>query len=267
MDFKLTDENYYSSQADYEFMSVSQYKSFVGTYGFPGCEAKAMAEIRGEYSQPPSSAMLIGSYIDRYFEGTLPQFKNEHPEMFRQDGILRSEYRMADRLIDRAEADRLFMIYMSGEKQTIMTADMFGTKWKIKIDSYIPDIAIVDLKVMRSLTDIKYVGDLGPLDFVRYWGYDIQGAVYQEVVRLNTGKKLPFYIAGISKEDPPDIEIIHVSDVYLQEALDNVKRNMGRILDVKYGGKEPDRCGRCAYCKETKILTAPKEISELMAAV
>lgn len=67
------------------------------------------------------------------------------------------------------------MKYMSGQKQVIMTGELFGAKWKIKIDSYIPDVAIVDLKVMSSITELKWVKDLGYLDFVRYWGYDIQG--------------------------------------------------------------------------------------------
>lgn len=267
MAFMLTDENYYSEQANYEFMSVSQYKSFVGTYGLTGCEAKAVAEIRGEYSEPMNDAMMIGSYVDRYFEGTLPQFREEHPEIFRNDGMLRSQYRMADRLIERVEKDELFMEYMSGEKQKIMTAEIFGTPWKIKIDSYLPGIAIVDLKVMKSLNDVKNVNDLGPLDFVRYWGYDIQGAIYQEVVRLNTGLKLPFFIAGISKEDPPDFDVIHVSDVYLKEALDGVRQNMPHVLAVKYGREEPVRCRTCAYCKNTKVLKSPIEISDLMAAI
>lgn len=73
-----------------------------------------------------------------------------------------------------------------------MTGELFGAKWKIKMDSYIPGVAIVDLKVMASITDLKWVKDIGYLDFVRYWGYDIQGAVYQEIVRQNTGEKLPF---------------------------------------------------------------------------
>lgn len=84
------------------------------------------------------------------------------------------------------------MKYMSGEKQVIMTADLYGTPWKIKMDSYIPGVAIVDLKVMASLTKLEWVRDIGYLDFVRYWGYDIQGAIYQEVVYQNTGKRLPF---------------------------------------------------------------------------
>ena len=263
----LTAENYYSPEANYEYMSVSQYKSFVGTYGFPGCEAKAMAEIAGTYDPPMNDAMMIGSYVDRYFEGTLNEFREEHPEIFRSDGMLRSQYRMADRLIDRVEQDELFMTYMSGKKQTIMTAEIFGTPWKVKIDSYVPTVAIVDLKVMRSLKDIRNVDDLGPIDFVRYWGYDIQGAVYQEVVRQNTGLTLPFFIAGISKENPPDFDVIHVSDVYLREALKGVERNIGHVLDVKYGREEPTRCETCAYCKSTKVLKAPIEISDLMAAI
>ena len=106
------------------------------------------------------------------------------------------------------------MKFMSGEKQVIMTGELFGTKWKIKMDSYIPGIAIVDLKVMASITKLEWVRDIGYLDFVRYWGYDIQGAIYQEIVRQNTGKKLPFYIAGATKESEPDIRIIHITDNY-----------------------------------------------------
>lgn len=148
---------------------------------------------------------------------------------------LQAEYVKADEIIARIERDEYFMKYMSGQKQVIMTGELFGAKWKIKIDSYIPDVAIVDLKVMSSITELKWVKDLGYLDFVRYWGYDIQGAVYQEIVRQNTGKKLPFYIAGATKEKEPDIRIIHVTDNYLQEALSVVEANTPRILSLKSG--------------------------------
>lgn len=113
---------------------------------------------------------MVGSYVDRYFEGTLDAFKSEHTEMFKKDGNLKAEYVKADALIQRAERDELFMKYMSGEKQVIMTAELYGTPWKIKMDSYIPGVAIVDLKVMASLTKLEWVRDIGYLDFVRYWG-------------------------------------------------------------------------------------------------
>ena len=34
----LTPENYYSPEANFEYMSVSQFKDFSGTYGQVGCE-------------------------------------------------------------------------------------------------------------------------------------------------------------------------------------------------------------------------------------
>ena len=148
-----------------------------------------------------------------------------------------------------------------------MTGELFGAKWKIKIDSYIPDVAIVDLKVMSSITELKWVKDLGYLDFVRYWGYDIQGAVYQEIVRQNTGDKLPFYIAGATKEKEPDIRIIHVTDNYLQEALCVVETNMPRILRIKSGEYQPDRCELCDCCRHNRVLTKPISIMDLTAGI
>lgn len=148
-----------------------------------------------------------------------------------------------------------------------MTGELFGTKWKIKMDSYIPDIAIVDLKVMASITKLEWVRDIGYLDFVRYWGYDIQGAIYQEIVRQNTGKKLPFYIAGATKESEPDIRIIHITDNYLAEALNLVEMNMARVLAVKTEDAEPDRCELCDCCRKTRVLKAPISITDLTAGI
>ena len=39
----LTNENYYSQEANREYLSVSQYKYFMGTYGKVGCEEYALA--------------------------------------------------------------------------------------------------------------------------------------------------------------------------------------------------------------------------------
>ena len=169
MGFQLTSENYYSDIANYEYMSVSQFKDFAGTYGKLGCEECAMAKIRGKYKEPDRTALLEGSYVDSFYEGTLDKFKEEHAELFRQDGELKANFIKAEKAIARSLRDPLFQEYMSGEKQVIMTGELFGSKWKIKMDSYHPGRAIVDLKYMQSLTKFGYVPDIGYLDFVRYW--------------------------------------------------------------------------------------------------
>lgn len=264
---QLTSENYYSQEANREYMSVSQFKDFLGTYGRLGCEFTAMEKLEGRWEDEKTTAIMVGSYVDAYFEGTLDRFKAENPSLFKRDGKLKAEYVKAEEIIARIERDEYFMKYMSGQKQVIMTGEMFGTKWKIKIDSYIPDVAIVDLKIMASITELKWVKDIGYLDFVRYWGYDIQGAVYQEIVRQNTGKKLPFYIAGATKEKEPDIRIIHVTDNYLAEAMHMVEANTPRILRVKNGEMEPDKCELCDCCRHNRILTRPISITDLTAGI
>ena len=147
----LTPENYYSEAANFEYMSVSQYKDFAGTYGKLGCESMAMAKLRGEYEEEKTTALLVGSYVDAYFEGSLDEFKRKTSEIFTQKGELRAEYKRANQIIERIERDKYFMQCMSGEKQVIMTGEIFGIPWKIKMDSYIPDVVIVDLKIVETL--------------------------------------------------------------------------------------------------------------------
>lgn len=260
---ELTADNYYSQEANLEYMSVSQYKDFAGSFGKMACEFAAMEKLHGRWVPKKTTALMIGSYVDSYFDGTLDRFKEDNPSIFTQKGELKAEYVKADGIIERIERDELFMKYMSGEKQVIMTGELFGAKWKIKMDSYIPGVAIVDLKVVKSITRPEWVRDYGNTDFIRYWGYDIQGAVYQKIVELKTGKKLPFYIAVASKEEEPDIRIIRLEQKYLDEALISVEYHLPRILRVKNGETEPDRCDRCDCCKHNRVLTRPISIDEL----
>lgn len=263
----LTAENYYSKEANKEYMSVSQYKDFAGTYGKMACEFSTVEKLEERWAQKKTTPLLVGSYVDSYFEGTLEEFKKKNPEIFTQKGELKANYKQAERIIARMERDPMFMQYMSGEKQVIMTGELFGAEWKIKIDSFVRGIAITDLKVMASITKLEWVKDIGYLDFVRYWGYDIQGAIYQEIVYQNTGERPPFYIAAGTKEEEPNIEVIHVTQNYLDEAKHMVEMNMPRILRVKNGEAEPDRCEMCDCCRHTKVLKRPISITNLVAGI
>ena len=253
----LTAENYYTKEADREFLSVSQYKKFAGCLGRLGCEAKAMAELNSEWEDEKSTALMVGSYVDAHFEGTLDLFKAQNPSIFTKQGALKAEYKRAEEVINRIERDEYFMAHMAGQKQVIMTAELFGVQWKIKMDSYFPEQLIVDLKTMKSLGERFYSADFGNMDFVRNWGYDIQGAIYQAVVEKNTGKKLPFKIAAVSKEEFPDIDVIQIEQSLMDAALAEVEKNVPNIVALKNGEYEPVRCNKrdCNYCKHTKILT------------
>jgi hypothetical protein len=261
---ELNEKNYYSLEADKEFMSVHQYLGFAGHMGIRNCEARAMAKLSGEYTEPTTEAQLVGSFVDAHFEGTLNKFKKEHPECFTQKGELRAEFKKAQKMIKRCEQDEFFMQFMSGEKQRIFTGNLFGCEWKCKLDSYIPHKCIVDLKTTANMHQSWRVADYGTVCFVEYWGYVIQLAVYQKIVEIDTGEKLPCFIAAVTKEDEPEIAIIGIDQQSLDHALNEVEMNMPSVLAVKNGETEPIRCERCNYCKSTAKLTRVIHYNDLV---
>lgn len=268
----LTEANYYSKEANEQFLSVSQYKDFCGTMKQRGCEARAMAKLRGEWEEEISEAMLLGSYLDAHFEGTLDVFRMKHPEIFRKkDAELYAKFQRAEATIQMLEQDELFMEAMSGEKQVILTAELFGTMWKCKLDFFLHEKCIVDLKYVKDIRERFWVKDEGSfVSFAEWWGYDIQGAIYQKIVELNYGKILPFYLAAVDKKKVPNKEIISFDEENkpvgsgFEGILFEVERNVPRILKVKSGAVEPDRCEACDYCRATRKLTKPVYFRDLI---
>lgn len=262
---KLNSENYYSREANQEYMSVSQYKDFIGTVGRCGCEYMALAKLNGDYAPEPSKEMLMGSYIDCAYEGTLENFKENHPEMYLKTGGLKADFIKAQEAYERTQQDDLFKLYMSGEKQVIMTAELFGANWKIKMDSFHENKCIVDLKYVKDIRERFWVKDLGYFtNFIEFWGYDLQLAIYQLVVEKNTGKKLPCYIAAVDKKKTPEIKIIQLTQDELDASLLGIETNIRRILELKEGKDLPVRCNKCDYCIQTEVLFEPILSSSLI---
>ena len=266
---KLTKENYYSKEANMEYMSVSQWKDF------RDCPARALATVKGEYTPPTSTALLVGGYVDAHFSGEANEFVDAHPEIFKKDGTLKAEYVAAQKMINRFKEDELLSALMSGEKQVIVTGDIAGVKFKGKIDSLLsesdvdsidssfPDNPvlqfveglIVDQKAMKDFSPVWSDDAHAKVSFIEAWGYDKQGAVYQELGFQTLGKRLPFVIAGVSKEDEPDITAQYIPQVTLDSALFEVEDTAPIYAAMKRGEIVAPGCGHCAYCRAKKKLT------------
>lgn len=255
----LNADNYFSREANEAYWSVSQFKTF------NKCEAAGLAEVRGEFQREETDALLIGGYVDAYFSGERAKFTEQHREQMinKRTGGLLAKFAHAQDLVRRVESDPVMMSFMDGEKQVIFTADLFGVPWKVKLDVYNGN-RIVDLKCVRDFEDIFDKG-YGWRSWIEYWGYDIQGAVYQKVVEEDTGWKLPFYIAAVTKEKSPDIKVIQIPQHVLDAALGMVDAKIERFDLIKTGQVEPIRCEKCDYCKQTKVLKGP-EVYEIREA-
>ena len=245
----LNNENYFSNENNMEYMSASQFKDFLQ------CEVEALMKAKGEYAQETSNAMLFGSYVDAYFSNELDQFKAQNPDMFNsKTGELKAPFKNVEEVISAIENDPMMMKYLSGQHQVVMTGTIAGVKFKIKVDSLLED-AIVDQKIMSSIKELVWKYDEETkrnrqVDFVEAYGYDIQGAIYQEIVFQNTGKKLPFILAPTTKEENPDKALIQIDQEYLDKALELVKELAPRFDAIKQGVIEPIGCGHCACCRK-----------------
>lgn len=245
---ELTQETYFSKEAEEYYAGSTQIKNFLE------CEAKALATIKGEWQEETSTAMLQSSYIDEYFGGTLSIFKNNHPEMFKKDGELKAEYKDLDNIIKQAENDPMFIKYLKGLHQVIKTGEIAGVPVKIKIDSSFPGKLNVDLKAIKDF-NLLWNDELRiKQNFIDYYNYVLQAALYQEIDRQNTGFKLPFIIAAMTKEKYSERALLNIPQEKMDEELEKIKEYLPRIQAIKQGKIIPTACGRCPYCKSlTKV--------------
>ena len=266
---KLTAENYYSPEANMAYMSASQFKSF------RKCEAAALAELKGEWGRKETTALLVGSYVDAYFSGELEQFKTEHPELYKKDGTLKADFQNAQAVAERLERDQLARMLLSGKHQVIKSGKIAGVDYKAKYDSLLtarqveaickrfPEIRSIVPFGGPIIVDLKYVRDFEPMwdedagervTFIEFWGYDLQGAIYQAL----DGRHAPFVITGATKEAATDIGAFYIPDEDLAFSLSEVEALSPRYAAIKRGEIEPEGCGKCDYCRNTKRLSSIK---------
>lgn len=311
MSFVLTNENYYTPEADMEFMSCSQYQ------GFCECEAKKLAEIRKKWKSKPSEAFLVGNFFHSYFEGkdAHEKFCEENFEdiytqssinkfikakatqkLIEDEGgkvdrppetllVLKSPFEKALEMIKVVKTDPLMQQFldMDGKNEMFMVGNIFATKWRMKMDKYVPDLRfIIDYKTVANIWETSY----NPIKkeretFVQTYGYIFRAAVYSMIEVQNTlgldfdeaYKQLEngdldlanFFLLCVSKQDYPDKEVLRLNNAkeYFYE-LEVIKNNLFRFNQIKQGRTLPKRCGRCDYCRATKTLTEVKPYYELI---
>ena len=246
---RLTSKNYYSPEANREWMSVSQFKRFLE------CEAAALADLNGEYKPERGRALLLGSYVDEMLTGTKKSqtefIEENHSELFKKNGDKYADIVQADEAIERVKAQPLMMKYLRGTHQRIFKGEIAGVPFRGKLDSYKKGEFIADLKYLKSLRSPNLFENV--LD---YWKYPLQMAVYQELVFQKTGKRLPCYIIIVTKETPAHVAVCEIDQFTLDENLELVKKLAPKFQAIKNGEIEPERCDEydCDFCALTKVL-------------
>ncbi|MFK3657434.1 PD-(D/E)XK nuclease-like domain-containing protein [Pediococcus pentosaceus] len=270
---QLNKENYYDLSTE-SYMSFSLYKRF------KKCEAESMAYLKGEIPNVDETnpALLMGNYLHTYFESE--EAHNEFIEdnsnelissRGKSKGQLKSNYILADKMVKALERQNLFKGVYQGEKEVILTGKMFGMDWKVRIDClHVPkdenDVAyFCDLKTSRNLHAKFWDSELRQWNpFVTAYGYDLQMAIYQEIIRQNYALKFAPFIFGVSKEDVPEVLGIEFKQEELDDALLDLEQRMPHIINLIKGKVDPKPCEKCDFCKSRQQIKGFVDIDSLL---
>lgn len=253
----LLGKDYYSRESAIRYWSISQYKRF------KECEARALAELRGDWTDTrDNTALLVGNYVHSRFES-----KEAHEEFKKLNGSemissrgatkgqLKKDYTVAEQMIDALKSDRQFMKYYQGKKEEAVTGFLGGVEFKGKIDCLNVDRGyFVDIKTTKgSIDDTVWNGQERVYWFEAY-GYILQMAAYKTMLEAKYNKPFKPIIYAVTKETPPDTRAIVIENVdAMQNELDNLAQNIKRLDDVKKGLEKPKPCGHCEYCRANQL--------------
>ena len=250
----LTQENYFSKEANQEYISVSQFKAFAE------CEAQALhnIEIGGENEK---QAFLEGKLFENWVAGDRALFMAQHPEMVSTRGAtagqLKAEFNKVIKAAERfLEQDFFKDIINKCEKQVILTGEIEGVKVKCELDLFDRETnSIYDMKYMKDFKETWDKAEKVYKPWYYTYNYVLQLAVYREIVRQNFGEPKEIGLMAASKEEEPDLQAKSFSSELLDLELEYFKNDVKIYDNIKKGLIQPNYCGECDYCKSIKQIT------------
>lgn len=256
----LLGKDYYGLESAIRYWSVSQFKDF------KKCQAAALAKLSSSFPEmkDDNTALIVGNYVHSYFESA--EAHEAHIQKYcnlmisksgKNKGELKAPYKVADTMIKALENDSQFINYYQGEKEVAVTGFIDGVEFKGKIDCLnIEKGYFVDIKTTRlPIDETVWSSEFGTrLRWFEEYGYVLQMAVYQELLRQTYGKNFLPIIYAVTKEDIPDTRaIVFKTKEKLHYELSELEVLIKRFDEVKKGIRKPEPCGKCDFCKAAKL--------------
>lgn len=251
----LTPRNYFSIEADKEYMSVSQYKNF------KTCEAKALHDLEIP-DETYKESFLQGSLFEALVAGDPILFMAQHYEDIiaktgPTKGQIKKEFQKVVNAAEKFNSQKFFKdIINKCEKQVILTGEIEGIPVKCCLDLFDREtFSIYDIKCMKDFNEQWSKEDKKYIPWYYAWGYVLQLAVYRLIVKqnFNTEPKEVALLAA-SKEEVPDIQALKFDESLLGLELAEFKNNIKHYDNLKKGLEKPIACGVCQFCKQNKTI-------------
>jgi len=279
IEHNLTNDNYFSKEAEAKFFGSSSIKAydmtnesfdiFNGTIE-GGCEAREIAIKNGEWEKPEKKAFLVGNYVHSAMDSkeAFQKFCDDNYSfIFKKNGSLYSDFEKADKMIERLKKSEIVKDMQNCDHEVIMVGEIAGVKIKIMCDLLSLERGyIADYKTTQKINKVSWKNGK-KVSFIDMFNYKDQVAIYSEIIRQNTGRWLDFYFIPVSKEDTPDLKVIFMTNgndenSFIHERLENIELKLPHMYLVKTGQIKPKRCESCAYCRSTAKILKPISLEE-----
>lgn len=252
----LTHENYFSPEMMMQFMSTSQFKAF------ESCEAKALAELRGDIVVD-KEVFKEGHYFEACLNGTESEelFLMQNPDMVSSRGAtkgdLKSNYQRVQGSVEAFRRQPMFMDIVNRSKpQIIVTGTIAGLDFKGCVDFLnIETLNGYDTKAMANFKKVWSDAEHSYVNWYFAYGYHYQAAIYRELIRQTFGRAGTQGILAVTKEEIPNVSALTFTEEILDNAIEIITEFAPRYDGIKRGIIEPEPCGHCEYCRANKIVT------------
>jgi len=287
----LNRKNYFSKEAEAKYLGSSSLKAYDLYNG--GCPAKKTAELKGEWRDKPNPEFLLGNYLHSWSSGDIQEFISNTPELFKKDGTLLAKYTLGDIMIEIFKTDPAFVKMREGSKEEIFTGKIGGVYFKIQVDILnAKECRFCDIKTTKSMYERYYNPETKRKDmsFIQHYNYENQFAIYVEILRqnydkileeslktytekemekfiqlMNDDEYLECFILVVDKQEIPDRNIIFMDiNSFIKEKLEEIELKLPRIIDIRNGVVDPERCNSCDYCRSTKKIIKPIHYLDLL---
>ena len=259
----LTDENYYTPPANNitrgGYMGHHQMKAFVR------CPAAWLAEyVLGEWKSPATEALAVGALA--HSAALTPEENDAVLEEYAdilttKSGAMGAKARQAVALGTLVREKPELTEYVEGSYEEIVTGTIGGIPWKGKLDIVNHDRrTFTDLKFVRNAHGTEYIERLRCRgSFVFAFDYDLQMAIYQELLWQQYGEVYTPYIIAIgkptTKRPTPDI-VVYPFDAAaaFERRLEETVDRVATMLYALRGSSPFARCegDECDYCARTR---------------
>ncbi|MBF7109921.1 PD-(D/E)XK nuclease-like domain-containing protein [Pediococcus pentosaceus] len=265
--FQLTPNNYYTNEANWHYQSKSWFTKF------EECEAEALAELKGEYKDTSSNdtPLIAGNYLHSYFESKeahetfLESHKKDIFKYGNPEKGIKSDYLIIEKCINKLNKDPYFPRLYQGEKEVIVTGEIYGVNWMGKVDCLdLNRKLFFDLKTVDKIHKGHWSSEQHKkLNFAQSRQYDMQMAVYKELIKQTFGVECEPIIIAVSKENEPDLMAISIPQYLMDFNMEQIKEKQPHIQAVIEGEEKPNVCGRCSYCRANKTLDVITPLDEI----